>query len=219
MYGGSAFVLAAAVAGIASADTITFSGADVSTEGIAAFSGSMNWSYSGGGSGTLVVNLSNNSPLANGGYLTGFAFNVVPGAFSLSLCGAPSAAWQTLQNVSGSPFGTFDWGAALGGDLLGGGGNPSAGLAAGNSATFTFCVDGSDSLLAGLSAASFFDGDCTCEPGEDNHYPLIARFRGFNNGMSDKVVACPPSVVPVPMPVALAAAGLLGVGFMRRRLK
>lgn len=219
MNGGCAFVLSALVASAAAADTINFSGSDISTEGIAAFTGSMSWSYSGGGSGTLTVSLSNGSPVANGGYMTGFAFNVAPGAFSLSLCGAPSASWQVISNVSGSPFGTFDWGAALGGDLLGGGGNPSAGIAAGDSAAFTFCVDGAASVLAGLSASSFFDGDCTCEPGEENHYPFIARFRGFNNGMSDKVVACPPSVVPVPMPVALAAAGLLGVGFMRRRLK
>ncbi|MFM7052609.1 MAG: hypothetical protein ACKOYN_10835 [Planctomycetota bacterium] len=215
---GGAFVLSALVASAAAADTINFSGSDISTEGIAAFTGSMSWSYSGGGSGTLTVNLNNSSPLANGGYLTGFAFNVVPGAFSLSLCGAPNASWQLIQNASGSPYGNFDWGAALGGDWLGGG-NPHPGIAAGDSASFTFCVDGSDSVLAGLSAASFFDGDCTCEPGEDNKYPFAARFRGFNNGMSDKVVACPPSVVPVPMPVALAAAGLLGVGFMRRRLK
>lgn len=217
MNGGCAFVLSALVASAAAADTINFAGSDITTEGIAAFTGSMSWSYSGGGSGTLTVSLNNDSPTSNGGYLTGFAFNVASGAFSLSLCGAPNASWQLVQNASGSPFGSFDWGAAIGGDWLGGG-NPSPGIAAGDSASFTFCVDGADSVLSALSASSFFDGDCTCEPGEENRYPFAARFRGFNNGMSDKVVACPP-VVPVPMPVALAAAGLLGVGFMRRRLK
>ena len=215
MIAASAAVLATS---IACADTITFSGSEISTENLASFTGSMTWNYSGSGEGTLVVSLTNTSNPANGGKLTGFAFNTSFTGLSLTLCSAPNASWLIQQNASGSPFGTFDWAAALGGNWLGGG-NPNPGISVGSTGNFTFCVKGDDSVVSGLSASSFFDGDCTCDPGETNEYPFAARFRGFNNGMSDKVVACPPSVVPVPMPVALAAAGLLGVGIMRRRMK
>ncbi|MFZ9915716.1 MAG: hypothetical protein ACO3IB_10345 [Phycisphaerales bacterium] len=215
MIASSAALLAAS---FACADTITFSGEDLATESIASFTGSMTWSYGGSGEGTLVVSLTNTSNPSNGGFLTGFVFNTAFSGPNLTLCNAPNASWLIQQNASGSPFGTFDWGAALGGNFLGGG-SPAAGIAVGDTGTFTFCVKGDDSIISGLSAASFFDGDCTCEPGEENRYPFAARFRGFNDGGSDKVVACPPAVVPVPMPVALAAAGLLGVGLMRRRIK
>lgn len=219
MIAASAAVLATSLAAsVACADTITFSGSEVSTENLASFTGSMTWNYSGGGVGSLVVSLTNTSDSANGGYMTGFAFNTSFTGLNLTLCGAPNASWLIQQNASGSPFGTFDWAAALGGNFLGGG-SPDAGIAVGDTGVFTFCVKGDDSIVSGLSASSFFDGDCTCEPGEENRYPFAARFRGFNDGGSDKVIACPPSVVPVPMPVALAAAGLLGVGFMRRRIK
>jgi hypothetical protein len=80
----------------------------------------------------------------------------------------------------------------------------------GVSDTFVFGVSGDDSLLSSLSEVSFFDLDAS------GQYRFAARFRGFANGGSDKVTA-DFTPVPIPMPLAVAGAGLLAVGFIRRR--
>ncbi|MCK4597598.1 hypothetical protein KAU04_06135, partial [bacterium] len=64
------------------------------------------------GEGTLIVELTNTSPSANGGYLTGFALNnpggrIASATFSdadFELLGAPSFA----DGVSAAPLGHFD---------------------------------------------------------------------------------------------------------------
>jgi XapX domain-containing protein len=74
----------------------------------------------------------------------------------------------------------------------------------GSSRTTVFNVTASASILASLTDASFFDGT-------DGH-AFVARFRGFEDGNSDKVVG-----VPVPAPGTFALLGLVGIGARRRR--
>lgn len=179
---------------------------------LSSYTGTMTWSYGGGSSGTLSVTLNNTSNPANGGFLTGFGFNAAPTTLGGSLTtGLPQ--WSYLENEPASPYENFDYGAATGGSFLGGG-QPAFGIAAGESFTFVFTFTGSAGVLAGLDANSFFDESAPAG------YGFIARFRGLNGGVSEKIVGClEHNAVPVPMPVALAAAGLLGVGVLRRRMK
>jgi hypothetical protein len=202
---------AACIAFAAHADTMNLNIVSCeSIEGIGAFTGTMNWSYSGGKQGYLTVSLTNTSSFP-GGQLTGFGFNADPTKINVSLMsGLP--AWDFIQDFPASPYENFDYGAAVNGDFLGGG-NPAPGIDIGSTGTFVFKVMGASALLSTLDAMSFFD--------ESKYgYAFIARFRGFDNGGSDKVIGClEPNAVPVPMPVALAAAGLLAVGVLRRRMK
>lgn len=204
---GALLSLAAASAASAS---VEFGGGNTS-EGWGAFTGTMDWSYDGegSGSGSLSVTLNNTSPLANGGYLTGFAFNASPTGLTMSLGSGPEL-WQGMSHVHASPFPHFDFGAAINGNWLGGGQPTEFGIAAGDSATFVLDFTGDDSLLSSLSTASFFDGS--------NGIAFAARFRGFVNGQSDKVPG-ELIVTPVPVPLAMAGIGLVGLGMLRRRLK
>jgi hypothetical protein len=112
-----------------------------------------------------------------------------------------------MSNVSASPFPNFDFGAAVGGNWLGGG-SPNSGIAAGASGALSFNVSGDDSLLASLTDASFFD--------TTNGYGFAARFRGFEDGGSDKVPG-ELLVAPLPQTLGLAAASIGGLAFLRRR--
>lgn len=201
--------LALAVACAASA-SVEFGGSN-GVEGWGAFTGTMDWVYDGegSGSGSLSITLSNDSPLANGGYLTGFAFNASPAGLAMTL-GSGLGNWQGMSGVHASPYPEFDFGAAINGNWLGGGQPTVWGIAAGDSANFVLDFTGDDTLLSSLSAASFFDGS--------NGIAFAARFRGFANGESDKVPG-ELIVTPVPMPLALAGLGIVGLGLLRRRLK
>lgn len=182
--------------------TLAFT-SDPGLDGLGTFTGTVNWTYSGGSGGTLSYSLTNTSPLANGGFLTGFAFNAVDGV-TCTLLSAP-ASWTGMANVSAAPFPNFDFGAALGGNWLGGG-SPNAGIAVGSTASFVFSVSGLAPLLAGLTDASFFDAA--------NGYSFAARFRGFANGGSDKVTGSVPGPGVLGM---MAVATMLGRGARRRR--
>ncbi|MDI9402354.1 MAG: hypothetical protein QM516_00645 [Limnohabitans sp.] len=175
-------------------------------EGLGAFEGTATWTYTGMGTGTLAFSLTNTSPEDNGGFLTGFAFNVVNG-LALTLSSAPSVdsgpAWVGLANVAASPYPNFDFGAALGGSWLGGG-SPNNGIAVNDKGSFVFAVTGDDMLLASLDDESIFDIDA--EPA------FAARFRGFEDGGSDKV----PANLPAPGALALGALAAL-VGSRRAR--
>lgn len=179
-----------------------------SATGLGAFTGSMTWTYLGGGNGSLGITITNTSLPANGGCLTGLAFNTESGVTpSLS---SGRAGFTGMTNVQASPFENFDFGTALGGNWLGGG-NPNAGIGAGLTDSFVFGVSGSSSLLASLTDSSFFD--TASLPG------FAARFRGFAGGGSDKVGGTPTSmsVVALPHPLVLACTGLVGLAVLRRR--
>ena len=93
------------------------------------------------------------------------------------------------------PFGQFDAGAALGANWSGGG-SPLFGLAVGESGLFEFTITATDADL--LSTANFYGA------GDE----FAVRFRGLDNGGSDKLVT------PAPGTGALA---LLGLGLATRR--
>jgi hypothetical protein len=152
--------------------------------------------------GRVIVSLTNTSAAANGGYITALAFNnpndVITGVTlsstdtDFSLLGMPD-----FTNEFGvSPFGSSDIGASVSNQWLGGG-SPVNGIAVGQTATFTFNLTGN---LAALTTASFMNTFST-----SGSEWLLVRFRGFNDGGSDKV---PGTSVPEPTTIVLLASGL-----------
>lgn len=172
-----------------------------SQSGLGSFDGVIDFTATGTTTGSLAVTLTNTSSVANSGWLTAFAFNVVDGVTLALTSSAPG--WNLLVNASGSPYGTFDYGASTSTSWEGGG-PPSNGIAVGATMTTVFTVTASASVLATLTDSSFFDGS--------GGTAFIARFRGFADGNSDKVTG-----VAVPAPGALALLGLAGLAGTRRR--
>lgn len=205
-----------------SAQAITITGnTGASTESTGSnYSATLTWAVNPAGtSATLDIDLTNTTPTSVGGFLTAFVFNN-PDASKItgvSLTNSPNppgpaTAWDLLQDESASPFGEFDFGAsATAGQFLGGG-NPTRGLAA-NSGPFNFEFTFTGTGLTSLSAASFLGAlsDTKGDKTEKQAF-FVARFRGLDDGGSDKVPA-----IPEPSTYALMALGLLGVAAMSRR--
>jgi MYXO-CTERM domain-containing protein len=202
MRGLACFAAIAVIASTTHASTVTYT-SDPGLEGLGAFSGSTQWTYLGGNAGVVTVTLLNTSAVANGGYLTGFAFNVRANDSLKVEYDEALAGWDGIVDASAVPYGNFDHGAALGGNWLGGG-SPLAGIGVGEMFSFRFDVRGDASLLATMVAHDFFD--------ESKGFGFVARFRGFGNGGSDKVTA----TLPAPGAMALFALGALA-GTRRRR--
>lgn len=195
--------------GIAQADVVSIQGVvSASAEQTGAtYSGSLEYNFISGSTGELKVSLTNDTPAAVGGFLTGFLFRAA-GISAASLTSANPVSFENTGVDSGSPFGTFDGGAALGGSFLGGG-SPSAGMGIGENGLFVFSIT---SASASTISAGDFLGTLN-EPG------FLVRFRGLEDGGSDKVPGGPGTDVVVPLPSAgvLAGAGLLALGVRRRR--
>lgn len=218
-------------------DSITYIQGTTGTSGPGYFTGSVAVDNLSTTSAVIRVSLANTSPIANGGFITGFAFNdpnsttkgnistVTSFSQSYSPAGAPPAnnmlliGTPTFDNtISGSPYGSFDIGAAVGGDLLGGGA-PQPGVEVGQTGTFLFTVSGTN--LDKLTSANILNTLST------GGAAFMVRFRGFTDGSSDKVlsgVICPPPLPPPPPPrpgAVPAPAGLLlgiiGVGCLLGR--
>jgi len=196
-------VACAAVMGLAvaaSADSIQIQGDMAnSSEGLADYTGLIDWSFPGvGNTGTVAISLTNQS--AVGGFITAFVFNVdsADTNLSISLTSASNGNFSELLGADAGPFGgPYDGGASIGGGFLGGG-SPSGGIAVGDTATFVFSITANDA--GSLSALSFLDGP--------SPFNFIVRFRGLDDGGSDMV---PGTLVPAPGAIALlAAAGLIG---------
>ncbi len=190
-----------------------------STEGIGSFVGDFEYSFESATQAQIIVQLTNNSPSNNGGYLTAFAFNnpedLITGSTfgttlsSFSLIGAP-----TFDNsISVRPFGDFDEGASTSNSWLGGGA-PSTGIAVGDSETFTFNLTGSN--LNELSEADFLN-TLSYDAASGQSYWFAARFRGFDDGGSDKVPANNP--IPEPATMLLFGTGLASLASFRLRKK
>ncbi len=191
---------AASVSAVASAGFINIaSNSALSTESLGGFTGSLDWNFLGGHDGVLTVSLTNTSPLANGGFLVAFVFRSST-TFTSSLSTTSDVDFLNIPaGESGSPFGSYDAGAGLGGSFLGGG-NPNPGLAVGASGVFTFAI--SSASAAALSAESFIGG-----PSD-----FLVRFRGFEDGGSDKT---PGQIIPTPGAIALLS--FAGIVRNRRR--
>jgi hypothetical protein len=180
-------------AATASADVIQiYPDATNATEGIGDFSGSLSYAYDGVADlGNLVVTLTNESVVENGGYITGFLFNADstdPGV-TITL-NAASHDFYDIAGQSAPPFGgPYDGGAAIGGHWTGGG-RPHGGIGVGQTGQFEFTVSAFDA--SSLTASSFLND--ALDPN------FVIRFRGFENGGSDKMAA-----IPTPGAIALLA--------------
>ncbi len=202
---GSMAVLGLLVAGAAArADIIEVTGLRAaSTEGLGAFSASIEYNYLSGDQGQLLLDLTNTSDPANGGYITAFVFNIDasgPRSAALVESSRPAMVDLSSDGRDASPFGWFDAGAGIGGQFLGGG-NPSGGVAVGHTGFFEFLV--TSEAAHALTASSFVSGP--------NEYDFVVRFRGFADGGSDKVP------VPAPGSMALLGLGALSISCRRRR--
>jgi hypothetical protein len=195
---------------------------DQGLHGLGFFQGSLAYTVTDATHGTLTVTLTNTSPTANGGYLTGFVLNN-PGGQITKVSLAGPAAFALLggpkfnNGINAAPFGRFDLGAAVGGSFEGGG-NAQSGLGVGQTGTFVFSLTGT--ALNSLTAQSFGQA-LSAGPGDGKgDEPFVARFRGFKHGDGDKV---PDTVVhdsPEPGTLVLAGAALVslaGYGWSRRK--
>ncbi len=185
-----------------SADTIQiFADTLNSAEGIGDFTGSLTYDFIVGDMGVLTVDLTNTSAPDNGGWLTGFIFNI--GSSDPNVAAPYTGGTHPFEDApgqDGAPYGNpFLAGAALGGNWLGGG-FAGDGIAVGDSGSFSFDVLASDA--ASLRASSFLEGPF--------RFNFMVRFRGFLDGNSDKVPA-------VPAPGALALLGIAALAQRRRR--
>lgn len=196
---------AAAVAAGAQASILRFNSL-LGTEGLGSYSGEFNWTapvVGGDGCGTLVLTLTNTSAPSNGGYITGFAFNVVDGIAASFVPDAKTlSGWQQVVNADANPYGVFDIGAALGGNWLGGG-SPNGGVPVGESWQFTFQLCGDIDFLRAIALEEIFHATTS----QQGSFEFVGRFRGFDDGGSDKA----PANLPAPGAVGLlACAGLAG---------
>ena len=175
-----------------------------STEGLGDFAALVTYSYSSGTTASLVIELSNTTPLALGGYITAIAVNPGPGVTSMAFIGSSSASFSGLAGpVSALPFGPYMIGASTSGSWLGGG-SPAGGIAVGATESFTFSMTGSAAALAALDAETVLAAGCGA---------MAVRFRGGAvTDWSDKVAG-----TALPTPGTLALAGLAALGRRRRR--
>lgn len=201
-----ALCAAAGMSASALGGTPTFADAAAATDQSGAvFSAVLDYQFTGGTSGLLTINVTNDTPSHLGGYMTALVFNVASADENATAVMQSStlSAFRDAQYVNASPFGTsFRGGAAIGGNWNHSGAT-STGLTPGNTATFTFLITAADA--ASLDDMSFTDGEY-----ERN---FVVRFRKMTNENSDKV----PAMTAIPTPGALALMGVGGLAALRRR--
>lgn len=206
-----ALIVAASLTAGADASLIHFeSQSAYSTEGLGSFEGTIEYAsgVSGSSQGLLTINLSNTTSLDIGGTITGFVFNINssdPQATASLTTG--THPFLGVTNHPAPPFGSsYDAGAALDGNWSGGG-NPSPGIAIGETGMFVFDIVAADA--DDLTAGSFLSG-----PYEHN---FVVRHRGMSGGGSDKVPGGSSSTIPAPGAlVVFLAAGAIAPRRRRR---
>jgi hypothetical protein len=199
-------ILAISMIGINSSFAVPIVSSD-GTEGLGSFLGDFNFSFTDDSNAQIIVSLTNTSPAENGGYFVAFAFN---NPFNLITSASLTSTNPNFSILSGdidtNPYGTFDLGSSISDAWLGGG-RPLGGIRVGETASFTFDLVGSGFL--NLSNDDFFAS------GSSDEEWLVARFKGFNDGGSDKVPGTAP--VPEPATMILLGAGLIGLAGASRK--
>ena len=209
-----AFVALAAFPQTGRADTFALEG----TGTLGSFSGIFQYIPAGPTAGSVKISLTNDSPLANGGYITGFAFNfpsvaVVSGVtFSSDYPDFALLGVSPLNNVNASPYGKFDVGSTTG--VSWSGGNTHGAIAVGDTGTFQFDLTGTG--LGSLGAGDFLEA-LSYQTNDKLGEAFIVRFQGFCDGGSDKVPGIP-SPTPEPATLALLGLGVAGLVLRRRAL-
>lgn len=173
-------------------------------EGLGTFAGTADYVAADAGHATLTISLLNTSPAANGGFLTAFALRDLSGLVTGATVSATNPNFGPIGGpdfhggIAAPPFGDYDLGASVTDQFLGGG-SPVGGIGVGESAAFAFTLTGTG--LDGLTLENFLGGP----PAAPNPGPptLVVRFRGFNNGGSDKV----PGVLEVVPPSGSGPGG------------
>lgn len=175
-----------------------------STEGFGDFLATVTYTYMGGTSASLSIQLDNTTLPALGGYITAIALNPGTGVTAMAFVSCTSANFAGLSGpVSTPPFGPFMTGASTSGTWLGGG-NPSDGIGVGMSETFVFSMTGSAAALGALDAETVLAAGCDA---------MAVRFRGGAvDDWSDNVLG-----QALPAPGAIAVVGLAALGRRRRR--
>jgi len=205
----------------ASADTINIvSNAAESTAKLAAFTGSVSYTYSGG-VGDLQISLTNTtSPAYQGLNITGFVFNTIDLDSNYVLSnftqGPVDFGFQSLSGggLLASPYGTFEYGAAIGGKWLGGG-SPTDGIKIGETGIFDYRVTGSGA--ADATAMTFLtEGGHSAGQDYTGQF-FVVRFRGNNSDKEPVFVDIPDDIPGTPLPTAAwGGLGLLGLTLTRR---
>ncbi|MEI6272219.1 MAG: hypothetical protein WCQ03_01965 [Phycisphaerae bacterium] len=174
-----------------------------------AYQGSIQWSYTSGGTATVTLNLTNTSSVTSN--LAAFVVGLADSSMTVSQVSAPTNFAQLTGNgLKATPFGNFDWGSASTSSFNGGGN--TMGLAKGQSGTWVFSVSGTSAALAAVSSPAVFNGV--------NDWDFVVHIKGITSGsstVSEKLTSTFGLSTPVPAPGVAALAGLAALATRRRR--
>ncbi len=193
-----------------------------STENIGGFEAQATWDGK-----DFTIALTNTSDPSNGGYITGFLLNLPTDTTFDTVSNDTKLQFldPDLGPYSGAPYYDFDYGFALKGNFLGGG-KPSKGIGVGETGTFVLSdwtdfpsdLDTADSYAV---EHYLLDNATTSRLG-DAHF--LVRFRGFDDGGSDKMPGMfefeppPPTVtIPISSTLWLMFSGLVALKISRRK--